>query len=206
VRRVLYLARHGETDWNRAGRWQGHTDVALNDDGRAQARALGERLRGLDIGRVHASDLRRARETAEIAAALLGVGALVVDRDLRERSFGIFEGLTRDECAARFPELWAAYRADASRVPPGAESHEALARRMHDAVLRAAAARGAGDGASDDGAGDDGAAPVLVVSHGGSLRALLARATGTMPPPLSNVAVFRAIATAEGIAEATLLP
>jgi broad specificity phosphatase PhoE len=197
VRRVLYLARHGETEWNRVGRWQGHTDVVLNDDGRAQARALGERLRGLDIGRVHASDLRRARETAEIAAALLGVGTLVVDPDLRERSFGVFEGLTRDECAAQFPDLWASYRADASRVPPGAESHEALARRMHEAVLRAAAAR-------DDDAGDGGA-PVLIVSHGGSLRALLARATGAMPPPLSNVAVFRAVATAEGITEATLL-
>jgi broad specificity phosphatase PhoE len=197
VRRVLYLARHGETDWNRVGRWQGHTDVLLNEAGRAQARALGERLRGLDIGRVHASDLSRARETAEIAAALLGVGTLVVDSDLRERSFGIFEGLTRDECAARFPELWSDYRADASRVPPGAESHEALARRMHEAVVRAAIRR--------DDEEDDAVGPVLVVSHGGSLRALLARATGTMPPPLPNVALFRAVVTAEGLTEATLL-
>jgi broad specificity phosphatase PhoE len=190
VRRVLYLARHGETDWNRVGRWQGHTDVALNDEGRAQARALGERLRGLDIGRVHASDLSRARETAEIAAALLGIGTPVVDPDLRERSFGVFEGLTRDECAARFPELWTSYRADASRVPPGAEAHEALAVRMHEAVLRAVSAREA-----------DGGAPVLVVSHGGSIRALLARVTGVMPPPLPNVAVFRAVATAGGLTE-----
>ena len=117
--RVLYLARHGETYWNREGRWQGHTDVALNDEGRAQARALGALLRGRDVGRIHSSDLRRAHETATIAAGLLGVDGLVVDRDLRERSFGVFEGLTRDDCAARFPKAWAAYRADASCVPPG---------------------------------------------------------------------------------------
>ncbi|MDB4983296.1 MAG: phosphoglycerate mutase [Myxococcales bacterium] len=191
MRRVLYLARHGETDWNRVGRWQGHTDVALNDEGRAQARALGERLRGLEIGRVHASDLLRARQTAEIAAELLGLGPPVVDPDLRERSFGVFEGLTRDECEGRFPDLWAAYRADPSRVPPGAEAHEALAVRMHEAVRRAVAV--------------DDAAPILIVSHGGSIRAFLARVTGVMPPPLPNVALFRAVATPEAITEVTLL-
>jgi probable phosphoglycerate mutase len=187
VNRVVYLARHGETDWNRDGRWQGHTDIALNDAGREQARALAALLGGRGIGRVHASDLRRAHETAEIVAAALGVAAPVVDRDLRERSFGIFEGLTRDECAARHPEHWAAYRAEVSRVPPGAESHEALARRMHGAVARAAA-------------GGD-AVPVLVVSHGGSIRALIQRATGVMPPPLANVAVFRAVARDGALAE-----
>ncbi len=191
MRRVLYLARHGETDWNRVGRWQGHTDVALNDEGRAQARALGERLRGLDIGRVYASDLSRARQTAEIAGALLGIETLVVDPDLRERSFGVFEGLTRDECAGQFPALWAAYRGDPSHVPPGAEAHEALAVRMHEAVRRAVAV--------------DDAAPILIVSHGGSIRALLARVTGVMPPPLPNVAVFRVVATPEGLTEVTLL-
>jgi broad specificity phosphatase PhoE len=191
VRRVLFLARHGETDWNRDGRWQGHTDVELNDAGRAQALALAELLRGRDIGRVHTSDLRRARETAEIVADRLGVGGLVVDRDLRERSFGIFEGLTRDECAARFPELWAAYRADTRRVPPGAEPHDGLVRRLHEAVTRAASGAAGLEAPAE--------AAILVVSHGGAIRALVARATGVMPPPLANVAVFRALATDEGL-------
>ncbi|HEV3030468.1 MAG TPA: histidine phosphatase family protein, partial [Polyangia bacterium] len=93
MRRVVYLARHGETSWNREGRWQGHTDIALNDVGLGQARALGALLRGRDIERIHTSDLARARQTAETAAAMLGVTELVVDPGLRERSFGVFEGL-----------------------------------------------------------------------------------------------------------------
>jgi probable phosphoglycerate mutase len=194
VRRILYLARHGETSWNREGRWQGHTDIALNETGLGQARALGELLHGRDIGRVHSSDLLRARQTAEAAAAILGVAELVIDADLRERSFGIFEGLTRSECEERHPDHWTSYRADPRCAPPGAESQEALAERMHAAVGRALARRHDADDA-----------PVLVVSHGGSIRALLARATGTMPPPLENVAVFRAVAAAEGLTEVTLL-
>jgi broad specificity phosphatase PhoE len=194
VRRVVFLARHGETSWNREGRWQGHTDIALNEAGRAQARALGELLRGHEIARIHTSDLLRARETAEVAALVLGVSEIVVDRGLRERSFGIFEGLTRRECETRHPEHWAGYRSEPSRVPPGAEPQEELARRMHEAVARAVAARDAGD-----------EAPVLVVSHGGSLRALVALTTGALPPPLDNVAVFRAVATPEGLGELTLL-
>jgi probable phosphoglycerate mutase len=195
VRRVLYLARHGETSWNREGRWQGHTDIELNEVGQGQARALGELLRGRDIDRIHSSDLARARQTAEAAAEILGVTELIIDAQLRERSFGIFEGLTRRECEERHPELWTSYRADPRRVPPGAESQEVLADRMHAAVSRALARRHD----SDD-------APVLVVSHGGSIRALLARVTGEMPPPLENVAVFRAVATDDGgIVEVALL-
>lgn len=188
MHRIVYLARHGETAWNREGRWQGHTDIALNEVGLAQARALGELLRGRAIARIHTSDLQRARQTAETAAAILGVDEIVVDRALRERSFGIFEGLTRRECEVRHPEHWTSYRANPSQVPPGAESQESLADRMHDAVTRAAAPRDARD-----------LAPLLVVSHGGSIRALLARETGTMPPPVDNIAVFRAVATAGGL-------
>lgn len=192
--RLIFLARHGETSWNREGRWQGHTDIELNDAGRAQARALGELLRGHQIGRVHTSDLSRARQTAEAAAAVLGVEDIIVDPALRERSFGIFEGLTRDECAVKHPDLWKNYRADPRAVPPGAETQDQLATRMHEAVFRAVAARHATD-----------EAPVLIVSHGGSIRALLARVTGTMPPPLENVAVFRAVADDGSLAEISLL-
>lgn len=188
MHRVVYLARHGETAWNREGRWQGHTDIALNEVGLAQARALGELLCGRDIARIHTSDLARARQTAETAAAILGLSEIVIDRALRERSFGIFEGLTRGECELRHPEHWTSYRANPSHVPPGAESQESLAVRMCDAVSRAAAPRDERD-----------VAPLLIVSHGGSIRALLARATGTMPPPLDNVAVFRVVATPGGL-------
>jgi broad specificity phosphatase PhoE len=185
--RVVWLARHGETDWNRAERWQGHTDIELNDVGRAQARALAERLRGRGITRIHASDLRRARETADIVAATLGVGSVVVDRGLRERSFGLFEGLTRLECEQLHAAHWASYRSAARRMPPGAEAQGELVARMRDAIARAVAA--ATDGA------------VLVVSHGGAIRALVAHATGVLPPPLENVALLRAVATDHGLVD-----
>jgi broad specificity phosphatase PhoE len=119
--RFLYLARHGETDWNVAGRWQGHTDIPLNETGRAQARALVPVLRAVGVGAAVSSDLSRASETAGIAAAGLGVAVAYSDAGLRERSFGVFEGLTREECAARHPEAWRAWLEE-RRTPSGAES------------------------------------------------------------------------------------
>src|SRR4051812_26379363 len=110
--RIFYLARHGETDWNLAGRWQGQTDIGLNARGGQQAVAMAERLRGRGITRVRASDLVRARETAEIVAGVLGTGVISIDPALRERGYGVFEGLTRDECAAQHPSAWACYMAD----------------------------------------------------------------------------------------------
>src|SRR5207253_901529 len=114
--RIICLARHGETEWNRIGRWQGATDIPLSDVGRAQARLLAERLRDRRIARVHASELSRARETAEIVAAHLGVPAPTTDRRLGERGYGAFEGLTRVECEERHPAAWARYLADRRAV------------------------------------------------------------------------------------------
>ena len=91
--RIIYLSRHGETDWNAEGRWQGHTDKPLNDNGRGQARALAESLRRTGLAGVVSSDLLRARETAEIVAAALGLTIDYFDPDLRERTIGVFEGL-----------------------------------------------------------------------------------------------------------------
>jgi len=157
--RHLFLARHGETDWNLAGRWQGHTDVPLNATGRAQAATLADRLRGQGIGAVVSSDLARARCTAEIVAGALGVPLAHLDPDLREQRFGRFEGLTPAECEARFPDDWARYAADRQAAPPGGESRSALAERVLRAVEGAAARL------------DE---RVLLVTHGGAIRALLA--------------------------------
>jgi broad specificity phosphatase PhoE len=180
-RRVLYLARHGETAWNLEGRWQGHTDVALSDRGRAQAIALAGRLVGLGIAHVHASDLSRARETAEIVARHLALADVAVDPDLRERAFGVFEGLTREECAARHPDVWADYERDRRIHPPGAEPHESVLARVTGAMRRAAAQPHAPDTA------------VLVVSHGGSMRLLLSAVTGQPQPPIANGGLFRVV-------------
>jgi broad specificity phosphatase PhoE len=177
VARTLYLARHGETSWNALGRWQGQTDVELNEAGRAQARVLAEAVRGRGLVGVWSSDLVRAKETAEIVAAVLGLGPVTVDPGLRERGFGCFEGLTREECEAQFPELWSRYRSNLREVPPGGEPHVDVVPRMHAAMNRAAAALGEGEG-------------VLMVSHGAAIRLAIGEITGEVPPPLGNGSLF----------------
>ena len=177
MRRLVYVARHGETDWNAANRWQGHTDVPLNDNGRAQARALAARLRPSGLAGVVASDLARAHETARIVASELGVSLVYVDRALRERSFGLFEGLTRAECETRHADAWRAWL-EHRRPPDGGEEADSLRARMVAAVDRAAR-----EVARDD-------APALVVTHGGALRAAVASVTGELPPFVENGGVW----------------
>ena len=100
---TILLARHGETDWNREGRWQGWADAPLNDTGRAQARELAEQLRSTPFDAVYSSDLSRAHETAEIVAAPHGV-PVISDAGLREIDVGSWSGLTRAELQERFPD------------------------------------------------------------------------------------------------------
>jgi broad specificity phosphatase PhoE len=155
VQRVatILLARHGETDWNRDRRVQGHSDTRLNDTGRAQARALAESLAAERIDAVYSSDLLRAHETARIVASPRGLEVTALP-DLRERHFGSWEGLTDDEVLERYP--WAAGK------PWGdAETVEEMSRRVLDALDRIGDAHPRGS--------------ILVVSHGGPLRAVLAR-------------------------------
>jgi probable phosphoglycerate mutase len=176
--RLLFLARHGETAWNRAGRWQGKTDIPLSEAGRAQARVLGAGLVGRGIVEVHASDLQRATETAEIVAGMLGIAAFNVDARLRERGFGCFEGLSREECAEQHPEAWARYLADRRSTPPGAEPQPEVAARVVAALSEIAGApRATGEA-------------TLVISHGGAIRTFIHEVTGTAPPPMENGAVF----------------
>jgi glucosyl-3-phosphoglycerate phosphatase len=175
--RIIYLSRHGETDWNAEGRWQGHTDKPLNDRGREQARALAETLRGTGLSGIVTSDLQRARETGVIVAEALGLAIDYVDPDLRERTIGVFEGLNREECERLHPEAWAAW-IERHVPPPGAEAQETLAERVTLAIGRAAE-RFAGAGA-----------PVLLVTHGGAMRAALNRA-GHAPAPVKNTGVWK---------------
>ena len=108
---TLLLVRHGETDWNRLGRWQGHSDTPLNARGREQARELAPQLDGVDV--VYSSDLARARETAEILAEELGADVRL-DARLRERGFGAWEGLTAAEIVGHDDLQWQ------DHVPPAA--------------------------------------------------------------------------------------
>jgi broad specificity phosphatase PhoE len=175
---TIFLARHGETEWNRIGRWQGKTDIPLSDVGRAQARALADRLRDRGIAQIHASDLARARETAEIVAAALGITHLAVDPRLRERGFGCFEGLTREECAERHAAAWERYLADRRDTPIDAEPYEGVVARVVAGLTAVAESA-------------DPTGHTLVVSHGAAIRSFLHAITGTAPPPLANTALFR---------------
>ena len=101
---TLILARHGETDWNRDGIWQGHGDPPLNELGRRQAAELAVRLADMSIDALYSSDLRRAYETAEIIAAAKGL-EITADSDLREIDIGAWSGLTRAQIEERFPGM-----------------------------------------------------------------------------------------------------
>ena len=178
TRRLVFMTRHGETNWNLEGRWQGHTDVPLNEKGRAQARAVAETLRHAGLAGLVSSDLSRARETAEIVGASLGLGVAYVDADLRERMFGVFEGLTRAECERLHPEAWRAW-VEEQRPADGVELPSAVAARVTAAIGRAA------ERMSRDGA------PVLLVSHGGALRSVVHQVTRQPVGPIANGAIYR---------------
>lgn len=163
---TLWLIRHGETDWNREGRWQGRRDVPLNATGLAQAEAMAEKLAtsGVTFHALYASPLRRALQTAQPAARRLGL-EIRVDERLREIHQGAFEGLTHAEIAERYAaELDAIRRAPATASAPGGETVTQVAAR-----LRAAA---------DDLARWHDGQTVLVFGHGLALATLYCQAHG----------------------------
>jgi broad specificity phosphatase PhoE len=160
---TILLARHGETDWNREGRFQGHADPPLNRTGRAQAVDLSVALMTEQVAGVYSSPLRRALETAEVVAASHGLEPVPVD-DLREVDVGSWSGLTRAEVEERFPAQFARWL-DYGQGWEDGETYEEMGRRAVHALLRLAAAH---DGER-----------VLAVTHGGPIRAAFAFADGT---------------------------
>lgn len=178
---TLLIVRHGETDWNRDGRWQGHSDTPLNERGREQARELASSLR--DVDAVYSSDLARSRETAEILAAELGL-EVRLDPRLRERGFGAWEGLTSAEIQERFADAHGRWQAGEGFGADDAEPFEAMRARVQAAI--------------DDIAARHPDETVLVVTHGGSARVAHAAAAGLdyvrdhlEIPAIANCAVSR---------------
>ena len=167
----LFLTRHGETDWNLRRRIQGSTDTDLNESGRRQAVQLAESLL-LSPDRpeiVYTSGLKRARETAEIAAGRLQVPC-VVHEGLGEINFGLWEGLTWDQVEERYPELYTIWHTDRRYGhPPEGESYQDLLNRVLPA-LRDIIRR---EGGSDSGR------RVLVVTHSAVIMSLLSHLNRT---------------------------
>lgn len=119
---TLWLIRHGVTDWNREGRWQGQRDVPLNDEGRRQARQAAERLRDQPLEAIYTSDLSRARETAAVLSEATGA-PLVEDPRLREIHLGAWEGLSFDDIRQSYGDRLDRFRARPHKErAPGGES------------------------------------------------------------------------------------
>jgi broad specificity phosphatase PhoE len=159
---VVLLARHGQTDWNRDQRFQGHADPPLNETGRAQAVALADQLRDVPVSAVYSSDLRRAVETASVVAAAKGL-TVRTRPVLREIDVGEWSGLTVSEIEARYPDAMHRHAAGGDGWERG-EPHAAMQERIVAAVSELTAAH----------PGET----ILLVGHGGTMRALMARAAG----------------------------
>jgi broad specificity phosphatase PhoE len=158
----LVLVRHGETDWNRDGRWQGHADPGLNELGRRQAAAAAARLvREFAGAPIVTSDLRRAAETAAQAGAAMGVQPSV-DVRLREVDVGDWSGLTRDQVRERDADGYLAWEEGSNAGYPGGESFSALGARAA--------------GAMNDLFESHSGGTVIAVCHGGTIRAMVAAA------------------------------
>jgi broad specificity phosphatase PhoE len=147
----LLLVRHGQSEWNALGRWQGRADPPLTELGRQQAFHAATRIGSVDL--ICASPLDRALHTARIISEQLGVGPVVVVPDLAERDAGEWQGLTR----AEIEQQWPGYLATGRR-PPGYEDQDELVARAHGALDLIAAEY---DGAE-----------VLVLTHGGVINAV----------------------------------
>lgn len=162
----IILARHGETPWNAAGRYQGQIDIPLSETGEAQAALLGQRLKDVPITRAVSSQLSRAKATAEAALGDARKGMLIIDERLQEIAHGDWEGLLAQEIAERDPGTFQAWR-DAPhtvQMPQGESLQQVLDRAW------------AGLAAACEGLGADDT--LLVVAHDAVNRVLLCRILG----------------------------
>jgi 2,3-bisphosphoglycerate-dependent phosphoglycerate mutase len=162
VATTIVLVRHGETDWNRDSRFQGHADPPLNDAGRAQAQALASDLSGERFAAVYTSPLRRAAETAAILAEELRLEPRL-DATLKEVDVGSWSGLTRTEVEERYPAGFARWLEYGHGWDDG-ETYDELGARVVSGLTHIGRQHAGGD--------------VLAVTHGGPIRSALAAAEG----------------------------
>lgn len=160
----IVFVRHGETSWNSSSRIQGHLDSGLTRMGIAQGRAVARTLSTETFDAIYSSDLGRAMQTAELIGESLGL-KVIPDRRLREKCYGVVQGLTREEFEARYPEGFAAYRGgDPDYAVPEGESQL----QVHTRAVECAnelAERHAGQ-------------RIILVTHGGILTCLFQHVIG----------------------------
>lgn len=155
----IYLVRHGETQWNKDLRYQGHRDIPLSEVGIAQARKISTRLAGEKLDVVYASDLSRALETARIIARPHNL-EVKVDARLKETNFGLWEGLTYNEINLQYPDEMNGWRTNPreTKIPGGESLAEVMIRCKEgmDSLIKENLNRN-----------------ILLVAHGGIIRILL---------------------------------
>lgn len=155
----IILIRHGQTDWNLAGRYQGRADIALNATGRAQAQRLAARMKSEEVGAVYSSALCRA---AEFAGIVFAERAICREPDLGEICFGVFEGLAYDEIIDKHPEIYSQWAASPFGVSiPGGESLPDFETRVGN-VFKKIIARERAD-------------RIAIVTHGGVINTIIGK-------------------------------
>jgi 2,3-bisphosphoglycerate-dependent phosphoglycerate mutase/probable phosphoglycerate mutase len=159
--RRLILLRHGQTDFNLAGRMQGHLESVLTPTGRAQAAAAAPVVAALAPDRLISSDLSRAADTAEVIGASCGL-PVKLDARLRETHLGQWQGMSVDEIEAEYPGAITTWRSDAAWAPPGGESRVDVVERSRPVVDEV-------DGEPSEGASE----ALLIVAHGGLIAGLV---------------------------------
>lgn len=174
--RRIVLWRHGRTSWNSINRFQGQEDVPLDEVGLDQVRRAAQTLIGMKPVKIVASDLERARVTAEALGELAGIPVLT-DPDLRETFAGVWQGLTRAEIIERFPDDFAAWGGDSDIRPGGGETRLEVADRVIRAIDRALVDVPANG-------------TLVIASHGGALRAGLGRLLGLQPAQWAALGVL----------------
>ena len=164
----IYTARHGQTSWNNEGRMQGHTDIPLDETGIAQAHKLSERFKDIKISKIYSSDLSRALETARIINKHHNV-EIIVETDLREMSFGQFEGRLLSEVGDQLTAL----RGSGKEVPGGERSDELFA-RVHSCLEKIIAEN------DED---------ILIAGHGGSSKAIVCYFLGLSTEHFNSIGI-----------------
>ena len=173
---ALLLVRHGLSEWNVAGRWQGWADIPLAAEGEAQAREARPALEGIGLTAIVHSGMRRTARTAELLAAGLGLPPAEAEPGLKEYDVGEWSGLTRPEIEARWPGALDAWFQGRLPATPGGESREGFASRLLDAVRRVALTHPGGT--------------VLCITHGGAvgtLQRILSEGGGQPGPRIGNL-------------------
>ena len=180
MRKDFYIFRHGETDYNKEGRWQGcGVDLPLNANGVSQAGVLAEKLKPLGLEVIYSSPLQRALETAQIAAAPQHLKVIPLP-ELTEGCLGVCEGMLKEDIAAQYPKLWQEWYSDEIKMDtrwPGGESKLEMQQRMFKGFEKMLAAK---------------ENVIGVASHSGSMRYFLL-AFGYGPHKMPNTSLFHIV-------------